>query len=35
MNQNKQLQAVSSVELITLCRSNNPDVWDEFIKRFP
>lgn len=34
MTKNKPLQAISSVELIALCRSNNPDVWDEFINRF-
>ncbi|MFY9223557.1 MAG: RNA polymerase sigma factor [Blastocatellia bacterium] len=34
MNQNKPLQAISSVELITFCRSNNADVWNEFIRRF-
>jgi RNA polymerase sigma factor (sigma-70 family) len=34
MAKNKPLQAVPSVELIALCRSNSPDVWDEFINRF-
>ncbi|MBL8194966.1 MAG: RNA polymerase sigma factor [Blastocatellia bacterium] len=34
MAKDESLQAISSVELIALCTSNNSDAWDEFIKRF-
>lgn len=34
MAKDEPLQAISSVELIALCRSNNLDAWDEFINRF-
>ncbi len=34
MAKDAPLQAISSVELIALCRSNNSDAWNEFINRF-